>query len=303
MALRAICRLFQESAKKFRSDQCPRLRAALAFYTALSLSPLLLAVVAIAGFVFGEEAARGELVEQMREVVGQEGATVIEQLVARSGSTTNGIIAAAIAFGVMAFGASGVFAELHGALNTVWQVPGRRPVSGVWPLIKSRLLSLSLVCGVAFLLLASLVVSAILSAASSTLARWMPGMDILAQVTNFIVTMGLLTLLFAMIFQWLPETDLAWSHVWVGATITAASFSVGKYLIGLYLGRAAVGSAYAAAGVLVVLLVWIYYSTQIVLFGAELTFVYARRFGRGAVDGKVATPDRPTDDCHFSPAI
>ena len=302
MALRAVGQLFQESAKKFLSDQCPRLGAALAFYTALSLSPLLLAVVAIAGFVFGEEAARGELVEQMRDVVGQEGAVVIEQLVAKSGSTTNGIIAAAFAFGVMAFGASGVFAELRGALNTVWQVPGRQPAAGAWSLVKSRLLALSLVGGAAFLLLASLVISAILSAVSSTVTGWMPGMDILAQVTNFIVTRDL-TLLFTMIFQWLPETDLAWSDVWVGASITAALFSVGKYLIGLYLGRAAVGSAYGAAGAFVVLLVWIYYSTQILLFGAELTFVYARQFGRGVVDGKVATLDQPNDDCHFSPAV
>jgi len=147
--------------------------------------------------------------------------------------------------------------------------------------VKARLLSFSLVCGTAFLLLVSLVVSAVLSAVNQTVTGWLPGMDVFAEVANFVLTLVLLILLFAMIFQWLPEADLAWSDVWVGATVTAILFSLGKYLIGLYLGRAAVGSAYGAAGAFVVLLVWIYYSTQIVLFGAELTFIYAQRLGHG----------------------
>jgi len=273
--------LVVDAGKKFWVDKGPRLGAALAFYTALSLSPLLLAVVAIAGLAFGREAARGEIVEQLRDTVGQEAATVIEQLVARSSTPSHGIIAAVLAFAILLFGASGVFAELQGALNTVWRVPGRKPEGGILSLVRARLLSFSLVCGSAFLLLSSLVVSALLSSLSRTVTGWMPGMDLFAEVANFLVTFLLLILLFAMIFRWLPETDLAWSDVWVGATITALLFSVGKYLIGLYLGRAAVGSAYGAAGAFVVLLVWIYFSTQIVLFGAELTFIYAMRFGRG----------------------
>jgi membrane protein len=281
MKLRDAWHLLKDAGSKFISDKGPRLGAALAFYTVLSLSPLLLVSVAIAGFAFGEEAARGEIVHQMRDTVGQEGAVVVEQLVAKSAATTGKGLMAAVGFLVLFFGASGVFVELQAALNTIWQVPGKENKGGVWGMIRGRLLSFSLVCGMIFLLLASLVVSAVLSGMSDRIAGWMPGMTILAEVLNFFVTLGILTLLFAMIYQWLPETDLAWSDVWVGAVTTAVLFSVGKFLIGLYLGTAAVGSAYGAAGALIVLLIWLYYSTQIVLFGAELTYLYAQRFGSG----------------------
>ncbi len=284
MTLRAIGRLLKEAGKKFLADDAPRLGAALAFYTALSLSPLLLAVVALAGFIFGEKAARGELVEQLRDTIGQEGAQVVEQLVARSATGSGGVIATVAALAVVLYGASRVFTELQGALNTVCKLPGRKTEGGVWSWIKGRLLSFSLVAGTAFLLIVSLVASAILSAVNQTVTGWLPGMDALAQVANFLLTLILLILLFAMIYQWLPQTDLAWSDVWVGATATAILFSIGKYLIGLYLGKAAVGSAYGAAGAFVVLLVWVYYSTQIVLFGAEITYVYAKRHGHGFGD-------------------
>jgi membrane protein len=284
MTLRAIGQLLKDAGKKFLADDAPRLGAALAFYTALSLSPLLLAVVALAGFIFGEKAARGELVEQLRDTIGQEAATVVEQLVAKSATGSGGVVATVVALVIVIYGASRVFTELQGALNTVWKVPGREPERGAWNWIKGRLLSFSLVAGTAFLLIVSLVVSAILSAVNETVTGWLPGMDALAQIANFLLTLVLLILLFAMIYQWLPETDLAWSDVWVGATVTALLFSIGKYLIGLYLGKAAVGSAYGAAGAFVVLLVWVYYSTQIVLFGAEITYVYAKRFGHGFGD-------------------
>ena len=284
MTLRAIGQLLKEAGKKFLADEAPRLGAALAFYTALSLSPLLLAVVALAGFIFGEKAARGELVEQLRDTIGQEAATVVEQLVAKSATGSGGVVATVVALVIVIYGASRVFTELQGALNTVWKVPGRKPEGGIGNWIKGRLLSFSLVAGTAFLLIVSLVVSAILSSVNEAVTGWLPGMDALAQVANFLLTLLLLILLFAMIFQWLPETDLAWSDVWVGATATALLFSIGKYLIGLYLGKAAVGSAYGAAGAFVILLVWVYYSTQIVLFGAEITYVYAKRFGHGFGD-------------------
>ena len=209
---------------------------------------------------------------------------MIEKLVAQSAITSDGVLATVVALGVLAFAHSGLFAELQSALNSIWRVPGRSTEGGLWGLVKSRLLSFSLVCGTAFLLIVSLVVSAVLSAVNQTVTGWLPGMDLLAQIANFLLTFVLLTVLFAMIFQWLPETDLAWSDVWVGAAVTAILFSIGKYLIGLYLGKAAVGSAYGAAGAFVVLLVWVYYSTQIVLFGAELTYVYAKRYGHGFGD-------------------
>lgn len=281
MKLREAGKLVRDAGEKFLDDKAPRLGAALAFYTLLSLSPLLLVVVGVAGMVFGEEAARGELVHQIKGTVGDEGAVAIEQLVAKSANQSGKGLMAVVAFAVLFFGASGVFVELQGALNTIWQVPGKKSSGGVVTMIRERLLSFSLVCVMIFLLLASLVVSAVLSALSDRVAGWVPGMTALAEVLNFVITFGFLTLLFAVIFQWLPETDLAWSDVWVGAAATALLFSIGKYLIGLYLGTAAVGSAYGAAGALVVLLLWIYYSTQILLFGAELTFVYAQRFGSG----------------------
>jgi membrane protein len=286
MTARDLGRLVKDSGAKFWEDKGPRLGAALAYYTALSLSPLLLAVVAIAGLAFGKEAARGEIVEQFRDTIGTEAASVVEQLVLKSASQSSGTLAAVIAIGVLFFGASGVFAELQDALNTVWKVPGRTPKGGIFTVVKERLLSFSLVCGAAFLLLVSLAVTAFLAGVNGRVAGWLPGMDVLAQVINFALNFALTAALFAMMFKWLPETRLAWRDVAVGAAVTALLFSVGRYLIGLYLGKAAVGSTYGAAGAFVVLLVWIYYSTQILLFGAELTFVYAQRFGSG-----VRTPE------------
>lgn len=281
MTFRDIGQLLMNAGVKFWDDRGPRLGAAMAFYTALSLSPLLLAVVAIVGLAFGQEAARGEIVEQIHEVVGNEAAILIEQMIARSSSIADGIWAGIVALATLLFGASGVFAELQGALNTIWKVPGKKREGGFLSLVRARLLSFSLVCGTAFLLLVSLVVSAVLAGLNSTITGWMPEWVLLARVLNFVVNLALMTALFAMIFKWLPETDLAWSDVWIGATVTAGLFAIGRFLIGFYLGRAAVGSAYGAAGAFVVLLVWIYYSTQILLFGAELTFVYARKYGHG----------------------
>jgi membrane protein len=296
MKTRDLWRLLKDSGTKFWDDHGPRLGAALAYYAALSLSPLLLAMVAIAGLVFGAEAARGEIVEQFRDTIGTEAASFVEQLVLKSTSQTNGVIATVIAFAVLFFGATSVFAELQSSLNTIWKVPGKKPEGGIFTLVKERLLSFSLVCGTALLLLTSLVVTAILAGINSRVAGWLPGMDILAEVANFVLNFVLTAALFAMIFKWLPETRLAWRDVGVGAVLTAVLFSVGRYLIGLYLGRAAVGSTYGAAGAFAVLLVWIYYSTQILLFGAELTFVYAERFGSGIraangtpVDAQAAT--------------
>jgi len=292
MKVREAGQMVKEAGGKFLDDKAPRIGAALAFYTALSLSPLLLVIVAAAGMAFGEEAARGQIVGQIRDVVGEDAAVMIEQLVAKSAATTGKGLAALVGLVVLLVGASGVFSELRDALNTVWRVPGKEPTGGIWALIRGKLLSVSAVCGVIFLLIASLVVSAALSAVNDRVAGWMPGMTALAEVSNFLLSFALLTVLFALIFKFLPDTHLAWSDVWHGAAFTAVLFSVGKYLIGLYLGKAAVGSPYGAAGAFVVLLVWVYYSAQIMLFGAELTFAYARRFGSG-VPGEARPESRP----------
>lgn len=287
MMLAKIGRLLKEAGEKFWSDDGPRLGAALAFYTALSLSPLLLAIVAIAGLVFGQEAARGELVGELRELVGNDGAIVIEQMVAKSSKASQGIGATILAFAVLLFGASRVFSELQNALNSIWKVPGRKS-GGLFGMVRGRLLAFSLVCGTAFLLLVSLVVSAVLSGMGDRISEGLPGMHLVARAADLVLTFVLLTALFAMIFKWLPETNLAWSDVWLGGAVTAVLFSVGKYLIGFYLGTTAVGSAYGAAGAFVVLLVWIYWSSQILLFGAELTFVYARSMGHGVAGDAIS---------------
>lgn len=280
MVIRKVGLLFKDAGVKFWDDKGQRLGAALAFYTALSLSPLLVAAVAVAGMIFGQAAARGELVDQIRDAVGKEGATVIEQLIVQSAVSSQGIVATVLAIVVVLWGASSVFAELQDALNTIWKAPARKSSGTILQLLRERLLAFSLVAGTALLLLTSLVVSAILSAVSSRAAEWTDGTEWFIQIANFLVTFALMTALFAMIFRWLPEVGLAWRDVWLGAATTAALFSIGKYLIGLYLARAAIGSPFGAAGAFVILLVWIYYSSQILLFGAELTYVYAKQFGR-----------------------
>lgn len=290
MTLREAGSLLKDAGVKFWTDDVPRLGAALAFYITLSLSPLLLAIVALAGLVFGPEAARGELVGELRGAIGTEGAAAVEQMVASTSSVSRGVSATVVAFAILLFGASRVFSELQNALNSIWKVPNRKPAGGLLATVRNRLLAFSLVCGTALLLLASLVVSAVLSAVSDRIAASMPGMELAARAIDFLVTLVLLTALFAMIFKWLPDTPLAWSDVWLGAAVTAVLFSMGKYFIGLYLGTAAIGSAYGAAGAFVVLLVWIYWSSQILLFGAELTFVYAGKYGYGVVGESTTQP-------------
>lgn len=301
---RDVWLLLKDSATKFMDDKAMRLSAALAYYTTLSLSPLLLAVVAIAGLAFGAEAARGEIVEQFRDTIGVEAASFVEQMVLKSSAKSDGILAAVIAAGVLIYGASGVFSDMQSALNTIWKVPGHESEGGILTILKERLLSFSLVCGAAFLLLTSLVVTAVLAGVNSRIAGWMPEMKALAQVVSFLVNFALTAALFAMIFKWLPETKLSWRDVGVGAGVTALLFSVGRYLIGLYLGKAAIGSTYGAAGAFVVLLVWVNYSTMIMLFGAELTFVYAQRFGSGVrtADGVLVEPRAASAPSEPAPA-
>lgn len=286
MTARELGRMLKDAGVKFLDDRGPQQGAAIAYYTALSLSPLLVVVVGIAGLAFGQEAARGEIVVQLREAIGTEAAAFIEQLVLQSASPAHGIVATTIAIVLLFVGASGVFSQLQSSLNSIWKVPGVESEGGVWSFVKERLLSFLLVCGTAFLLLVSLVVTAILAGISSRIDDWLPGMDVLARILDFVLNFALTAALFAMIFKWLPQARLAWRDVSIGAGTTAVLFSLGRFLIGLYLGRTAVGSPYGAAGAFVVLLVWIYYSAQILLFGAELTFVYAERFGSG-----VRTPE------------
>jgi membrane protein len=281
MKLGDVWSLIKESGIQFWNDKGPRLGAALAFYTALSLSPLLVVVIAIAGAAFGEEAARGEIAHQIRDTVGEEGAQAIQSILANNRSGGKSAMMTVVGVITLLVGASGVFAQLQDALDTVWNVKPERVGGGIWGAIRDRLISFSVVCGMAFLLLVSLVFSAVLSAVNGWLESRLPISGEVIQILNQVVSFALTTALFALIFKVLPHARPAWSDVWTGALITAGLFTIGKYLIGLYLGQAAPGSAYGAAGSFVVLLVWIYYSTQILLFGAEITQVYAERHGHG----------------------
>lgn len=280
--LKTAYELLRETVQEFLNDKCPQLGAAIAFYVMLSLAPLLLVVIGIAGLAFGDDAARGQVVHQFRDLVGEQGAVAVQDMLANSQSKTGGILSTVIGVIILVVGATSVFAQLQQALDTVWNVPERKSSGlGIWALIRDRLLSFSMVCGLAFLLLVSLVLSAVLNGLNDWLNAQLGGAATAAGVINFVLSLALSTLLFALIFKVLPHAHVSWRSVWVGALATGALFNLGKYLIGLYLGQAAVGSSFGAAGSLVVLLVWVYYSTQLLLFGAEFTQIYANRYGSG----------------------
>jgi membrane protein len=265
---------------EFSDDKAFRLAAALAYYTALAMAPLLLVVISIAGIFFGEQAARGEVVQQLQGLVGDEGAEAIQSMLARSQPDQGGILSLIVGGLTLLVGATGVFSQLQDALNTVWDVdPKKTSSGGLWGMLKDRLLSFSMVCGLAFLLLVSLAASALMSGFNDVLKEWIPGSVGLLWVGNVVLSAGLTFLLFAMIFKVLPDVQLKWSDVWVGAGLTTVLFIIGKYAIGLYLGQVAVGNPFGAAGSFVVLLTWIYYSSLILLFGAEFTQVYATQCG------------------------
>ena len=281
MKLGDVWHLVKETASQFWKDRGPRLGAALAFYTALSISPMLLVLVAIAGAVYGEPAARGEIANQIRDMVGDEGAEAIQTMLASHKSQSKSLLMTVIGFATLVVGASGVFGQLQEALDVVWDVKPEQIKGGIWGMVKDRLLAFSVVGGLAFLLLVSLVFSAVISGLNQwlndrlSMGAW--GLQLANQALSFVLT----AVLFAFIFKVLPHARPAWRDVWLGAAVTAGLFTLGKYLIGLYLGQAAPGSAYGAAGSFVVLLIWIYYSTQILLFGAEFTQVYANSHGSG----------------------
>lgn len=278
MKLREIWNLLRQAATAWLDHDATRLAAAVAFYSILSLAPILILSVAIAGFVFGEEAARGELLNQMRELVGDAGAEVIQTTLASAKKPGQGILATVIGSITLLIGAAGVFSELHDALNIVWEVKSK-PGRGIWRFIRGKFLSIGMVLSIGFLLLISLVITTVISSVGGYLAGFAPGVPTLIEVLNFLVGMVLIAGLFALLFRYLPDARMPWRHVWLGATFTALLFSVGKFAIGIYLSQAAVGSPFGAAGSLVVLIVWVYYSALIVFFGAELTQAHAKRAG------------------------
>ncbi len=256
----------------------PRHGAALAYYTVLSIVPLLVVIIAMIGVILGREAAQGYILQQIGNLVGPQSEAAIKEMIQRASEPSTGILAAIVAGVTLLLGASGVFAQLQDSLNSIWGVKAKEG-RGLWGLIRDRFFSVAALLGTGFLLLVSLVLSAGLSAFGKWYGGWLPGPELVLQVLEFLISFAVITGLFALIFKVLPDAKVAWSDVWVGSAMTALLFTIGKFAIGLYLGKSEVGSAYGAAGSLVILLVWVYYSAQIVLFGAEFTQVYANALG------------------------
>jgi membrane protein len=280
--------LVKLAARKWLADRAPRLGAAVAFYSMLSLAPLLVITVAVVGLAFGEGTARAQVLEQARALVGPQGADAVAAMLEHARRPGAGLLASVLSFATLLFGASGVFGELKDALNTIWGVEPP-PGGGIGRFLRDRALAFAMVLLIGFLLLAALVVTTVLARVAPSLAGSVPGLAWALRGANFLISLGVYALLFALIFRVLPDAQIAWRDVWVGAVLTAALFAVGTHAIGLYLSEAGVGSPYGAAGSLAVLLVWVYYSAQVLFFGAEVTQVYANRYGSRIVsEGEAA---------------
>lgn len=277
--------VLKETGAQWSEDNVTRLAASLAYYTLLSIAPFIIFAVAVTGLAFGEEAARQHIASEISGLVGAGAAEAVETIAKNAPAPGSGTLGIAAGMVVSLFGASGVFGELQAALNTVWNV-APKPGRGIWGIVKDRFFSFTLVLGVAFLLLVSLVVSALLTWVGKVLEESLPGGALVWQVLNFFLSFGVVTALFALMFKKLPDVRIRWRDVWVGAVVTAGLFTLGKFILGVYLGSAGVSSAYGAAGSIVAFVIWVYYSAQVLLVGAEFTEVYARRFG------SAITPDQ-----------
>ena len=285
---RQAWQLLTDVAVAWLDDYASSMGAALAYYTLFSLAPFLLIVVSIAGLMFGADAVRGEIFGQLRGVIGSDSALAVERLLASVSEPSQSINAAALGIAFLLIGATSVFAELQNALDRIWQVPSQVRSANLWHLLRVRLLSLGMICVVAFLLMVSLVFGAAMVALGDWWGRYFLGWSQQAQLLNALATFVLTVLLFAFIYKSLPRARVDWRDVWLGATFTAALFTIGKTLIGLYIGNTNVVSGFGAAGSLIVIVIWVYYSAQIFLFGAEFTWVFARTFGSLA-DAPAAT--------------
>lgn len=279
-------RLIKDTVTGFIADDLLSRGAAIAYYTIFSIAPVLLIVIAVAGLTFGQEAAQGALVAQLGGLMGQRSADVLQAMIESAGNRRSGIWATVIGMGMLLIVASGVFGEMQSALNVIWKAKSRRSTAS--RLIHARLVSLGLVLALGFLLMVSLVVSAALSALDTYMNSLLPAAHLLLQIVSFLMSFVLIAVLFAAIYKVLPDTPIAWRDVVVGAVVTALLFTIGKSLIGLYIGSSAVASSYGAAGALVVVLIWIYYSAQIFLLGAEFTRAFAQAHGSRASEPDVS---------------
>jgi membrane protein len=279
MTVKDLWSLVKAAAVGWIDDYAQSMGAALAYYTMFSIAPLLLIVISIAGFVFGDQAARGEIFSQLEGMLGAPGALAVQGLLESVRKPAESVMATVFGVVLLLIGATSVFGELQDALDRIWRAPVRTGQSGVWGLIRARLLSFGMILGIGFLLMVSLVASAAFAALRKwwgpAFGDWAAAASVIELASSFIV----ITVVFAMIYKLIPRVRVAWKDVWIGAGVTALLFTVGKFLIGVYIGRSGIASGFGAAASLVVVLVWVYYSAQIFLLGAEFTWAYAHKFG------------------------
>jgi membrane protein len=274
-----LWQLARKSVTAWSNDYASSMGAALAYYTLFSLAPLLLLVISVAGLVFGADAAREQLVAQLGGLIGPEGATAVQGLLKSASEPAKSTLASLVSVITLIVGATSIFAELQSDLDRIWRAPEVAKPSGIWGLLRTRLLSFGLIVSIGFLLLVSLVVSAGLAALGTWWGAWFGGWVIALQIVNQLVSLIFVTALFALMYRVLPSVRVGWRDVWYGAIATGALFTVGKFAIGMYLGKAGVASGFGAAGSIVVMLVWVFYSSQIFLLGAEFTWLYAHDHG------------------------
>jgi membrane protein len=281
MSLRRYLALLKDTFTAWKAHKAQRLGAALAYYTIFSLAPLLIIFIGIAALAFGQDTAETQLIERVQSLLGTEGADFVQALIGSARHSGSGAAATLLGLGTLLFGALGLFVQLQDALNTIWDVEpdlGR----GIRRAVRDRVVSLVMMLGVGFLLLVSLLVSTALATAGRYFAGLLPVPATVLEALNLAISFAFSTLLFALLFKYLPDVSVAWGDVWHGAALTSLLFTIGKFLIALYLGITSVGSVYGTAGSLVALLVWVYFSAQIILFGAEFTQVYARKYRTGS---------------------
>jgi membrane protein len=287
MSMNAITGLLKQTFTEWTADKAQRLGAALAYYAVFSIPPLTVLVMSVVGLFYGGDVS-GMIQRQLGGLLGEETARSIMQTTHQQ-TGSGGLLSSFVGIALLLFGASGVFGELQDALNTIWEV---QPKSGrgVMGVIKDRFFSFTMVLGTLFLLLISLVLTTAVAAFGATLSAWLPGGEIAGHILELALSFGVITLVFAMIYKMVPDVHIAWNDVWLGAAATAALFTIGKFALGLYLGRGSIGAEYGAAGSVIVLLVWVYYSSQILFLGAEFTQVYANRYGSHVVPAENAEP-------------
>lgn len=278
MTPKAVAILLKDTFWEWFDDNVQRHGAALAYYTIFSLAPLLIIAIAIAGLAFGQEAAQGQIMDQIKSLLGEDGAKAVQTMIENARQPAAGIVATIFGIIMLLFGATGAFAQLQESLNAIWGV-APKPGRGILGVVKDRFMSFAMVVGIGFLLLVSLLLSAALAALGKFFSHLLPVPEGVLHALTFLISFLVITLLFAMMYKVLPDVKIAWRDVWIGAAMTALLFTLGKFLIGLYLGKSGVASAYGAAGSLVLILLWVYYSSQILLFGAELTYAFANKYG------------------------